>query len=259
MNYPKIVKIEDLKKENNDVKTLAFSYKKLTKPGQYFMIWIPNVDEIPMSVSSINKDKKSITFKRVGEATKKLFDLKIGDKIGVRGPFGHGFDLFGNNILFVSGGTGASSMIPAVEEANNKNKKSTVLLGFKNKNEIYFQGKLTKLNIKAYISTDDGSYGYKGFVTSLAEEMISKEKYDQIITCGPEKMMRKMLEISKKIPFQASLERYMKCSMGICGQCTIGNGLRVCKEGPVFTGEILKKIKDFGIYKRDASGKKIKL
>ena len=109
------------------------------------------------------------------------------------------------------------------------------------------------------ISTDDGSKGYKGLASDLAKEEIAKEKFDQVLTCGPEIMMKKLYDICKNIPFQASLERYMKCGFGICGQCCIGEGLRVCKEGPVFDGKTLKKIQDFGIYTRDASGRKIKL
>jgi dihydroorotate dehydrogenase electron transfer subunit len=89
--------------------------------------------------------------------------------------------------------------------------------------------------------------------------MLNEHKFDSVITCGPEIMMKKLLEMSGKIPFQASLERYMKCGFGICGQCCIGKGLRVCKDGPVFDGETLKNIEEFGTYKRDASGKKIPL
>jgi len=72
-------------------------------------------------------------------------------------------------------------------------------------------------------------------------------------------MMKKLLELCKKTDFQASLERYMKCGFGLCGQCCIGNGLRVCREGPVFDGETLSKISDFGLYKKDATGKKVKI
>ena len=110
-----------------------------------------------------------------------------------------------------------------------------------------------------FICTDDGSKGYKGFATKLAEEFINKNDYNSVITCGPEVMMKKLFDIFKRNDFQASLERYMKCGFGLCGQCCVGEGLRVCKEGPVFNRAKLKKIKDFGIYKRDASGRKIKL
>ena len=86
MNYPKVKKILKTTKENIDVKTFFFEYQEKTVPGQFFMIWVPGVDEIPMSVSYINGTIKGITFKRVGDATKALFELKEGDQIGIRGP-----------------------------------------------------------------------------------------------------------------------------------------------------------------------------
>jgi len=88
--------------------------------------------------------------------------------------------------------------------------------------------------------------------------LIVTGEFTNVLTCGPEIMMKKIFDISENVKFQASLERYMKCGIGLCGQCCVGEGLRVCKEGPIFNYNDLKKIKDFGIYKRDASGKKIK-
>jgi len=254
----KIKNIIEVKKETNAVKTFLFDYSEKVIPGQFFMIWIPDVDEIPMSVSYINKDAIGITFRKVGDATKSLFDLEEGDKIGLRGPYGNGFNISGKKILFVGGGTGIAMMAPAVEEATRKNISSTVIIGVKNKSELFFENRLKKSGAKIYISTDDGSKGCKGFASDLAKEIIGKEKFTSVLTCGPEIMMKKLLDICKNIELQASLERYMKCSIGLCGQCCIGEGLRVCKEGPVFDGKTLKNVEDFGIYKRDASGRKVR-
>ena len=91
MNYPKIVEITEITKENQNVKTIKFKLLEKTTPGQFFMIWIPGVDEIPMSVSYIDKNVKGFTFRKVGEATDALFKLKKGDKIGIKGPYGNGF------------------------------------------------------------------------------------------------------------------------------------------------------------------------
>lgn len=258
MNYPKIVKILETKVEATNVKTFKFEYPGKMIPGQFFMIWIPGIDEIPMSVSYIEKDVKGITFKRVGDATNALFNLKSGDKIGVRGPYGTGFKITGKRILFVGGGTGIAMIAPAVEEAINKNISSDVILGVKNKNEIFFENRLKKCGAKIHISTDDGSKEYKGFATDLAIAFLITEKFDSVLTCGPEIMMKKLLDLSGNISFQASLERYMKCGIGLCGQCCVGKGLRVCEDGPVFDGKTLKKVEDFGAFKRDSTGKKIR-
>ena len=259
MNYPKIVKIIDSKKENSDVKTILFNYPGKIVPGQFFMIWIPDVDEIPMSISYIKKDVKGITFRKVGDATNALFSLKKNDKIGVRGPYGNGFKITGKNVLFVGGGTGIAMIVPAVEKAIKNKIKCTVVLGVGTKNELFFEERLKKIGAEVYVATDDGSKSYKGFASDLAKELIEKNKFDQILTCGPELMMKKLYESRKNIPLQASMERYMKCGFGICGQCCVGEGLRVCKEGPVFDEKVLKNIKEFGVFSRDASGSKVRL
>ena len=258
MNYPKVTKIIEIKKENSVVKTLLFGYPEKTIPGQFFMIWIPGIDEIPMSASYFDNGVKGITFKKVGEATRALFELKDGDKIGVRGPYGNGFKINEKRILFVGGGTGIATIAPAVKEAANKSIYSTVVIGVKNKNELFFEDRLKKYGAEVHVSTDDGSKGYKGLASDLAVEILSDTKFDSVITCGPEIMMKKLFEICDSIPFQASLERYMKCGIGICGQCCVGKGMRVCEEGPIFDGKTLKNIKDFGVFKRDAAGRKVR-
>ena len=258
INYPFITKIIETVEENHDVKTIRFNHPENPKPGQFYMIWIPGVDEIPMSVS-YTQNPRGITFKKVGKATKKLFNFKKGEKIGIRGPYGTGFKIKGKKILFVAGGTGIATITPTVELATAKGVKSTVILGVKTKKELFFEKRLKKLDVELYVTTDDGSKGYKGLATDLAEDILSKKKFNQVLTCGPEIMMKKLLELCKKTDFQASLERYMKCGFGLCGQCCIGNGLRVCREGPVFDGETLSKISDFGLYKKDATGKKVKI
>lgn len=257
MNYPKVVSIVDTKIENKNVKTIFFNCSSSARPGQFFMIWIPGIDEIPMSVSYINNDIKGITFKRVGDATSALFKLKKGDKIGIRGPYGNYFKINGKNIIFVGGGTGIAAIAPAVEEAINKKINCKVIIGAKSKEELFFEKRLKDTGAELYIATDDGSKGFKGYASDLAIELINRNKFDQILTCGPELMMKKIFNNRRDTPFQASLERYMKCGIGLCGQCCIGEGLRVCKEGPVFDDNVLKSVEDFGIYKRDASGKKI--
>jgi dihydroorotate dehydrogenase electron transfer subunit len=257
MNIPKTTEIIQVKDEAKNLKTLFFSYSYNVKPGQFVMVWIPNVDEIPMSISYQNDSIKGITFRAVGDATSKLYQLKEGDKIGIRGPYGNGFNIIGNHILFVGGGTGIASLGLAIEEAVKNKILTNVILGAKTKNELFFETRLKKYCKNILVSTDDGSKGKKGFASDLAYDVLKKGTIDTLITCGPELMMKKLLSYCNNIDFQASLERYMKCSIGLCGQCCIGDGLRVCIEGPVFDGKTLKNIRDFGIYRRDRAGKKI--
>ena len=258
MNYPYVSKIVDTKTEAENIKTILFNYSEKTIPGQFFMIWIPGVDEIPMSVSYIDKETKGITFRDVGKATHALFGLKNEDKIGIRGPYGNGFKIEGKHILFVGGGTGIAMLAPAIEEALDKKIQVTTIIGMKNKSEVFFEERLKNKVIELYVSTDNGSQGYKGFASDLASDLLKKRDFTSVITCGPELMMKSLLDNCENMPFQASLERFMKCAIGICGQCCIGEGIRVCKEGPVFDGKTLKHIREFGMYTRDASGRKIK-
>ena len=136
MNIPKITKILDIRNEAKNVKTITFKYPNKSKPGQFFMIWIPGVDEIPMSVSYLDKDIKGITFKKIGDATSALYKLKKGDNIGVRGPYGNGFQLKGKQVLFVGGGTGIATIAPAVEHTVKNKNEATVIIGAKTKDEI---------------------------------------------------------------------------------------------------------------------------
>jgi dihydroorotate dehydrogenase electron transfer subunit len=257
MNTPKICEIKDIQLETNEIKTITFQHPGKIIPGQFYMIWIPEVDEIPMSVSIIHNDEKGITFRRVGEATNKLFELNKKDKIGIRGPYGNGFKFKGKKILFVGGGTGIAMITPAIEQTMKEGYDVSVIIGAKTKNELFFNQRIKKTGAKLNITTDDGTEGFQGYASELVKQIISNEKFDRIYTCGPETMMKTIHKISKNIPLQASLERHMKCAIGICGQCCIGEGLRVCLEGPVFNNESLDKIPDFGVFKRDVSGKKI--
>lgn len=259
MNIPTISRITKSIKENDEVKTFYFNFPGSVTPGQFYMIWIPGVDEIPMSVSYIQDDIKGITFRKIGDATNALFQLKKGDTIGIRGPYGNGFTPKGKHLLFVGGGTGVAMLAPAVEQARKKHSNTTMIIGMKTKKELFFKQRLKKIGAKVLVSTDDGSLGFKGFASELARDLLKKEPFDAVYTCGPELMMKSLLNYCKKIPFQASLERYMKCSIGLCGQCCIGDGLRVCVDGPIFNGKTLQTIEDFGTFQRDASGKKIPL
>ncbi len=259
MNRPLITTVLSNITEATDIKTITFRSPGDVKPGQFFMIWIPGVDEIPMSVSQITKNVIGITFRNIGDATQALSQLQKGDQIGIRGPYGNGFTLHGKHLLFVGGGTGIGMLAPLVWQAKKKKLSTTVILGVKTKDQLFFKDRFQRIGAHVLISTDDGSLGYKGFASELAKDIIKKERIDAVYTCGPEQMMSALLSLCKTIPLQASLERYMKCAIGICGQCCIGRGLRVCVDGPIFEGKTLKKIEDFGSFHRDAAGRKILL
>ncbi len=246
---PVPVTILRVKKETSLIRTFVFDQSCTFSPGQFVMVWVPGVDEIPMALSSEN----TITVQKAGDATTAMFALGPGDRLGIRGPFGNGFTR-GEKVLAIAGGVGAAPLLPLARV----DCVMTLLLGAKTETELLFVDQLDECT-DVLIATDDGSLGHHGFVTALMDDL-NLGVYDRIAVCGPETMMRAVLAkveekgIAHKTEF--SLHRYMKCGIGICGSCCIDpSGLRVCRDGPVFSGDLLLK-SEFGHYMRDAAGRK---
>jgi len=229
-------------------------------PGQFFMVWVPGREEIPLSASGLEEGLLRLTVKAVGGTTRFLMKLGKGDSLLLRGPFGRGFSLENfREVMAVGGGYGAAPLIYALRLLRRENKKCWYIVGAKRAEELLFVEEAKRIGARVEVATEDGSAGHRGLVTELLDRLLDSVRPDCIITCGPEGMMKKVLEVAMKrnIPVQASLERYMKCGFGICGSCVLDPaGLRVCKDGPVFSGEELLQT-DFGKFKRDASGRRV--
>jgi dihydroorotate dehydrogenase electron transfer subunit len=263
----RIVQIEEIISETPTVKTLVFKDRlsSFAKPGQFLMIWIPRIEEIPMSVMINSKEGyAAVTIRKFGVGSSALFDRKKGDLIGLRGPYGNRFILRKKyrKILIIGGGTGLVPLLRLVSFASKEKVRSTIVMGAKTKAEVFFE-KITKNiirgnNCSVLVCTDDGSYGIKGTTVTLMSKLVRDESFDCVYTCGPELMMKAVLDISNQnsIPVQASLERYMKCGIGICGSCCLDSSL-VCQDGTVFDGRQLSKMLDFGFSYRDKDGQKI--
>lgn len=249
---PVAAMIERVVRETPSIRTFVLSEEFDFRPGQFVMVWVPGVDEIPMALSS----RATISVQRVGDATEALFRLKPGDRIGIRGPFGNWFPDEGQ-ILAICGGIGAAPLLPlAVGDCVH-----TFLLGARSEDELPFVDILDECT-NLIVATDDGSLGYGGFVTDLIDDsdLVELNAFDHVCVCGPEVMMRVVLEklasrgMAEKGWF--SLHRYMKCGIGICGSCCIDpSGARVCREGPVFRGDTLLG-SEFGQYRRDGAGRR---
>lgn len=267
INRMRIVELLEIKTENCAVKTLTFNDKLCGKaePGQFVMVWIPGIDEIPISLSGINDNgTTSITVHAVGVASEALNNKRKGEIVGIRGPFGKGFVVSKGNVMVVGGGTGIGPLMPLAEKLVKTADKVTVMSGVKSQENLLFIDRIEKIcsetNSEAVCTTEDGSYKFAGFITDQAEKKLMNEQFDMIYTCGPELMIHKLFLLSERfnVPIQASLERIMRCSIGLCGSCQIGK-LRVCKDGPVLTSDQLRSVKEeFGKFRLDATGKKIR-
>ena len=260
-NHPTIVIIEKIIDETPTVRTLVFSDEVMSNvlPGQFAMVWIPGVNELPMSVMiSKESGKAAFTVRKHGPASTGLFNVKVGGKIGVRGPYGNSFDIKEGKLLLVGGGTGLVPMMRLLTFVKSTD-DVTVLIGAKSKDEVFFEdlaNSLLKNNThQVIVSTDDGSYGEKGFVTDLVEKLVNETHFDAVYVCGPEIMMHKTVQSanSRDIFVQASLERMMKCGVGICGSCCVGEDL-VCRDGTIFDGQHLSSNKEFGYFYRNKAG-----
>ena len=260
-NHTTICKIEKVIDETPTVRTLVFSDELMSNvlPGQFAMVWIPGINELPMSVMiSQEAGKAAFTVRKHGPASTGLFNLKEGQQLGIRGPYGNSFDLKQGKLLLVGGGTGLVPMMRLLTFVK-PNDDVTLLIGAKTKDEVFFEdlaNNLLKNNPhRVIVSTDDGSYGEKGFVTDMVEKLVNQSKFDGVYTCGPEKMMFKTVQLahSKGLFVQASLERMMKCGVGICGSCCVGEDL-VCKDGTIFDGDHLLSNKEFGYFYRNKAG-----
>ncbi|MEA1908709.1 MAG: dihydroorotate dehydrogenase electron transfer subunit [Euryarchaeota archaeon] len=239
--------IIDIIDETPSVKSFILDRSFDFTPGQYVMVWIRGVDEIPMSLSGSNM----ITVQEVGDATSALFGLGVGDTIGVRGPYGNGFEIH-DPVLIVAGGVGAAPLAPLAEAACERGYDVLTLLGARTLSELLFQQRFSDAG-EVMITTDDGSAGFHGRVTGLLDGVINRHIY----SCGPEPMMYALLQMLNDQELKRawfSLHRYVKCGIGVCGACCIDpDGYRVCRDGPVFCGAELVD-SEFGRYKRGADG-----
>ncbi len=248
--YVRNVAITDIKKESNEIYSLFFDHTFEFVPGQYVMVWIRGIDEIPMSLSYGN----GITVRVVGDATASLCDMRPGDSLGIRGPYGNGFKPAKPPTLLVAGGVGAAPLATCADAFKGG---VATILGARTKAELLFAQRFESAG-PLLTATDDGSAGHNGSVVELLQDV---RDYNEILCCGPEKMMYAVLQHARAngIASQFSLHRYIKCGIGVCGSCCIDDaGLRTCVDGPVFT-DIQLSGNEFGRYMRDASGRKVKL
>jgi dihydroorotate dehydrogenase electron transfer subunit len=267
MGNPVSVKVSEVVHETTKACTIIFNIKNSSftfTPGQFLMIWVPGVDEIPMSVSLWNPPKVGVTVLPIGEATESICTLQPNDWIGIRGSFGSSFTLESQKALVVGGGIGMAPLRPLIYSLRKKGAEVTVLVAAKTKQDLIFFEEFSKLSdnrVRLRVSTDDGSEGFKGLAPEAVREILDDNEFDTLYTCGPELMMYSLYDLIKdrKMAFQASLERFMKCGCGICGTCALDpTGSLVCVDGPVYTGNNLSKISEFGKYHRDAVGRKKK-
>ncbi len=160
--------------------------------------------------------------------------------------------------LVVGGGVGMAPLRFLVHELLKQDSEVALVIAARTKRQLllydFHERRYNGLDVS--VATDDGTAGIKGVATDAVKLVLGEKNFDTIYACGPEMMLVGLLDVAREnsIGFQASLERIMKCGCGICGTCAMESGMLVCIDGPVFTGEELERMSDFGAYCRDHSG-----
>ena len=211
------------------------------KPGQFYMLKVGEGEPLlprPISVYDVDEEKISFLYQVVGRGTKLLSKLKENDEVQIMGPLGNGFDIekIKGKIAVVSGGIGIAPLVYLIKKLSNC--EVDLYAGFRTVD--YSVDSVEKNVNNIYLSTENGKIGHKGYITDI----INPQKYQTIICCGPEIMMKKVISMCSdaKVDVYASMETHMACGIGACLVCTCktkGGNKRTCKDGPVFNGKDL--------------------
>lgn len=191
----------------------------------------------PISVCDSRDGKLVLVFKILGQGTRELAKLTVGDKVAILSPLGNGFQLVENKkTVLVGGGVGVPPLYFLAKKLLKQGVQPKVALGFASKEDVFYVKEFQDLGLEVKVATVDGSDGVQGFVTRIIEEDFTDTEF--LYCCGPIPMLRALHELN--IPGEFSFEERMGCGFGACMGCSWkvkGGYKRVCKEGPVFQSE----------------------
>ena len=213
-------------------------------PGQFVDVSVPLGTSIlrrPLGIAEVSRQEGWIRliYRAVGKGTQSLAAARPGACVSVLGPLGKGFRTELRRPLLVGGGMGLTPLLFFAAESEGT---ASVLMGGRTKDELFWEKIYTSYVRDLFITTDDGSYGKKGFVTMLLPELLAQGDYDGVAVCGPPVMMQRVAAIaaSYNVPCEVSLERHMACGLGACLSCAVDTKYgrrKVCKDGPVFSAD----------------------
>ena len=218
--------------------TLLGDTSDITKPGQFVNIKLDGLFlRRPISVNDVEGDKLTLIYKVVGKGTEQMSNMVCGETLDILTGLGNGYDISksGKNPLLIGGGVGVPPLYMLAKRLIEKGEDVSVILGFNTKDEIFYEDEFKALGAKVYVTTVDGSYGIKGFVTTAMESL----DYTYTYTCGPEPMLKAVYKTSKTSG-EYSFEERMGCGFGACMGCsckTLYGNKRICKDGPVLLKE----------------------
>lgn len=223
--------------ENVHRMTLSGDITEIKRPGQFVNIKIDGFFlRRPISVCDVSKNSLTLIYKVVGKGTEALSKMSEGAELSLLTGLGNGYDtsLSGDSPLIIGGGVGVPPLFLLAKKLTGEGKNVSVILGFNKKDEVFYEDEFKRLGCKVSVTTVDGSYGIKGFVT----DALPKD-YSYVYTCGPEPMLKAVYK-NTVTSGQFSFEERMGCGFGACMGCscrTITGYKRICKDGPVMKKE----------------------
>lgn len=264
------MEIKEIIEETSDTTTFRLAFKDGSigekfdfKAGQFAEYSVFGEGECTFCIASspTRKDFIECSFKKAGKVTTALDRLNVGDTIGFRGPYGNYFpvdEMKGSNVVFISGGIGLAPVrcvIDNVLDLRADFKDITIIYGARSVDDLVYKDKLEDWkampDVKTIVTVDPGGEtpdwkGEVGFVPSIVEKSGPKAENTYAIVCGPPVMIKYTIPVLLKLGFEekkivTTLENRMKCGLGKCGRCNVGN-VYVCKDGPVFTYEQMKEL-----------------
>ena len=251
MNFS-MFKIVSKKNLNDSVTMMTFDapfIAKKVKAGQFVIIRADDKGErIPLTVADFDPEKGTLTviFQKVGFTTKKLGTFDVGDSVSdVVGPLGCPTE-FGapKKAIVIGGGVGCAIAYPQAKALHNMGVKTDVIAGFRSRDIVILEDEMRAVSDNLYITTDDGSYGQKGFVTDVLKRLIEKDNYDLVIAIGPIPMMKFVAKTTEPFGIKTivSLNPVMIDGTGMCGGCRVKVGGEIkfaCVDGPDFDGHLV--------------------
>ncbi len=249
----KAVKILDITKHTNMERSFTLDAHIHGMPGQFVIVSLSHAGEIPISISGFSSTAIEITVRNIGKVTSKLFQLKVGDELHLRGPYGKSFPLEAfesRHLLIIAGGTGLAAVKPLLEYSLDndeyKPKKLNLLVGFKSPKHLLFKKELDhwqkKGQVLVTVDTTEGETeawaGGIGFVVDFVKHVGGIGSETKVVLVGPPLMItntvRELVHNNvREENIWTSFERHMKCGVGKCGHCRIRDK-HVCSDGPVF-------------------------
>lgn len=254
---PEAYTITDAFRESSDTVTLTVDLASDHEPGQFFQVSVPGYGESPISICSDSREHVKFNIREVGNVTRKLAKLGKGDRIWIRGPYGHGYpmrQLVGNNLVIIGGGCGVAplkGLIDYVENHRDEYAAVRLFLGYRSPDDIIFKREIEEWEQRYHLTVTvdknpaESCYvGTTGFVTDALSQAELSNENTVVFLCGPPVMMKGAIAILSEKGFHddqifLSAERLMYCAVGACCHCMI-RGAYTCIDGPVFRYDDLK-------------------